>query len=630
MAGRTVRALLVGLLVVAAACSGGGGRQAESEPSSASTAPTTGSVNESTQLDADQTAHSIGVTFQYEAFAITLGTAIYDMSEQKLLIGVRYRNLGNQWFQPNPLVTTLRADGQDLYVEIPLTMVPPGASTDLTAVVRANADPFEGGVILWGRDTERRVIIDLAQRTVENGELPIDVRVDTWGSAGRYTIHVNGAHLLTGALGRVVPTPEGERVLRLDYDLFTARYGSFSGFAAEEHLTLRRPDGSVVSPIPSDSSEARNPMSWTSIGSNWTEFPVKEPVDGDYELLLTGSSTLLLVHPELLVRVPIPLRIDVPTEAAPTAASAVASDLPQPALDRDPSQANGESLDQDLDIGSVNVPGFTVTPSHLRFDPAMGTVSIDGAVSYIRSEVDNTAPGDHPATGLLSAPPQFAPSVALLSGRTLFYGTFTSEPITDRTKPSPITLKFEGIERFALATAVLYLGPSRRAPSTLPLGDDPPLPRYPASIAEGPIEAQPVTAGKWTVTLTSYRLGLFNEYALPDTGELDLEVFFDITVSPSATVPALGHWFTPYRQVFISGATGYLTQPFADGGAGSFQPGQSKRLSAIFHVNDAFQPGPAGFVVRSGNEAEDFAILDFIEVTVPARIGAPAAAPTLE
>jgi hypothetical protein len=604
----TAVALAVALL---GACSGGGDDDGAAATSTSTSTTVTDTERAPVPSYDEDELHAIGATFQSSLFIVTIGDAVYDADRDELRVGVRFENIGERWATPEPTATLL-AGGRETPMYAPVVEVPAGATVDVTASFSSiGGDPFDSGVIVWARDGQDQPEIDLATGEVDGGDLPTPVAVDVWGRTGKFAVHVHSGRVLAGALGTPGVAPEGTRVLRLDFDLYTSRLAPVSGFAPTDHLSLRRPDGEVVRGI--DGSTPLAPMSWTAGGGCWIEFPITGDVEGRYELLLASIGIYSLVpHPELVEDVAIPIDVELPERAVEPEEEVPPRPVPPP----DPATAEvGSEVDRELGAGSVNVPGFDVRPTRLRWDPATREASVDAEVTYLQTESNHS-------DGLLSAPPQLDVALALVSRGRLFSGIVDGAPTIEGTEPTAVRFVFQSVDDVDPDDAGLYIGSRDRQASSLPLGEESAVTAYPPPIREGDIDAPAVAAGDWSVALKTYRVGLVQTSVRPASRQVDFEVTFDVTASPTAHVGALGLRFRPAGRLFIAGADGYLTQAATDSGQVELQPGETRTLSATFHVIDTYAPSRLGFALRSGDERQDFAITQYVETTFGASFGA--------
>ena len=282
--------VVVMALVVALVSSGCSGGSAKTPPAAAPTSTTAvelvppSTAPPAPSLTADQIDHVIGTSFEYGVFRITVGHAVYDRKEGSLTVGMRFTNLGSLWSQ-SEIAGHLLAGGTDVPFSGRPYTVPPFATVDVTgAAFSLTADPVADGRLVWGSTTANQPVITLDGSGGEHLWLTTPIAADGWIQIGKYGIHVIGASLRGGSADLGVPAPPGQRILRVDFDLFTARAAGANGFGAIQHFVLRLPDGTEVDPT--HGSPLFNPISWTLRTGEWVEFPVPESVDGTVALAL--------------------------------------------------------------------------------------------------------------------------------------------------------------------------------------------------------------------------------------------------------------------------------------------------------------------------------------------------------
>ncbi|GAA2355947.1 hypothetical protein Cme02nite_48900 [Catellatospora methionotrophica] len=564
-----------------------------------------------------QVRHEVGVTFQYGSLLATVGDAVYDQQRAEYLLAVRYRNIGDAWADSNVLASLRMATGAVPMTSPGMPRIPPRAVAEVTYTAQAvSADPTTGGRVVFGGEQREQaaVALDGAPSAVFT---PTAQPLDVWLRNGKYTVHVTRARVLAGSIGALNQQAEpGRRVLRLDFDLFAHRFDPVNGFFPQEHLLLVPPGGGE--PIQAlDTSAGVIPRSWTLFGGNWADFPVPAAYPGDYRLRLSSVSTkgFATFHPDKIVYATAGLTIGA---GAPSDAPGPDLPTPVPVLGAQPSAAVPSGFDVAVTTGTVNVPGFAFTPRRLRYDPTARTATLDGEARYLTSDnADSTSP--------LYVPPQFTFNVALVDGGRYHPGSVTGGMTVATTGTTPVTLRFDAVDRLAPDSAALLVGPSNSMASSLPLGDASTVPPYPTAVATGPVTAPPIVAGDWTVQVTSYRLGLLSSVPAPAPGTRQLELRMTVTCSPAARARALGLVFRPAGMVFLLATGGYLTQLVADGGIGDFQPGQTQELSVLFSVPDSFTPARLGLTVRGVDEVADLFTDKFAETTGGIDLGAAGA-----
>lgn len=573
-------------------------------------------------LQPGQVRHDLNVDFQFGAFQVTIGTAVYDPAQQQFIAGVRFRNTAGEWNFVS-LASTLR-HGADAWPLLGDTAdVPPGAATDMTVSVGSlSADPFtDGSTWVWGDDDEAQAVINLADGTVTGGQLPVDVALDTWGSLGKYAVHVTGARILSGSLGFNVPPGPGERVLRVLFDVYTVHQDPVNGFYPIEHLTLKRPDGTTVEGT--DSSDGFSPVSWTAAGSNWIDFPVADSVAGDYQLQLASLSPMAMgsLHPELIERTPIALSI--PAAALGATAPVATPEGSPPIPDLDGPSAPTAPIELDLDVPTMNVPTMNFQPHHLSWDPTTQIATVTGDASVIADPAANVENPDLDLTGgLLDITPQFSFTHALASAGRFYTGVVNGPVEVPPGPPVPMTIEFDGVNELDAGDIGLYIGSRNAAAASVPLTARSPVIAYPPAPQVSTITAPPATAGDWTVQLVSYRVGMML-VTPPPAGQRQLELTFDTTVSPTAHVKALGLAFHPSVQLFFANEDGYLGQAVADSNLLTFNPGETHRQTVVFNVPDSFVPGTLGLVLRGADETLDVTTDVFVETTFVAKLNTP-------
>lgn len=613
---------------LATGCSGGGDDPppTSAAPPTTTPAPTTTSL----ALSAGQVLHPQGAQFQYGATMVTIGDLVYDPERASALVGVRLQNLAGVWVFPE-LATALQLDGTELFGTYRSVELPPGISFDTTIEFAGlPGDPSEGGQLLWGRPDRARPVVDLSSGALVDGGGPSDVAVEGWASIGRHAVHVTGAQLMPGSLGLNQQVQPGESVLRVGFDAFSAVQDPVNGFYPPEHLTLRRSDGSVVEAIAS--SDGYAPVSWTTVSGQWAEFVVSESALAS-ELLVSSISPKALgtLFPDKIERVALPLDIDMESASTWQRASALGV-APVPSLDI----WNGASepaapFTQPLDVEGINVPGFWVDPTELSYDPSTATAELDVDVTSLvvpAQEIDtSTAAGQ--AAGLLDVDPIFSFTVALSSSGLLSSGSIIGDASVPAGETRSFTVSFGAVTALSADDAAVLIGARSSQASSIPLGPDSTVPRYPARPSQRAITADPATADHWTVQLVSYRLGLFSPDQPPPAGMRELEVMLDVTAATDAPVKALGLGFRGSVQLFMESPDGYLIQPVADNRYVTFEPGATHRLPVTFRVSERFEPGSYRFVLRGADETADVTTNVWTETSFVADLGtnpAPAVA----
>ena len=598
-----VVAVVAALALLAAACSADGGTSAPDGSASAAAEAVAGSITDGpfdagAELQPGEVAHEVGTSFQYQAFVITVGVMVHDAESSQLRLGLRFANISGGWAQTDATAELELGDGTTVPVSGDLFEVPPGVAVDVTATASSvPQDPVADAVVTWGRPAFDRPVFRLDGSGGENLWLPATVPVDGWVQIGKFGIHLTGVQVNASKLDLGIQAEPGERVLRVFVEEYTAR-GSTAPFDARNNLLLRLPSGEELDAV--DGSPMANQLSWTAQGGQWAEFEVPADLDGAYELLLAsvakvGFSTL---QPELIERRAIPFELVDVVAGPPPERVDLTFPMPYPP---EP-EGIGEPFAVDLDVGSVNVPGYDVEPTGLAYDPVTRTATVDATVTSL---VSAAAPDD----GILSAEPTFGFRVVLASAGRLATGVIEGSGVVDAEVPTEVRFAFSDVRQLTPDGAGLYIGPGNGAVASMPLGAESTVPAWPPAPVEQLVTAPEITAGDWTVRLRSYRLGLFNPSLTPELGRRQLEVSLEATASPSAPVRALGLSFRPVYQVLLGSGTGYDQGAVADSGLVELTPGQSVTLTVTFDVADSFQGGRVPFVVRSRGEFAEIAEL---------------------
>ncbi|HEX7094553.1 MAG TPA: hypothetical protein VF183_01630 [Acidimicrobiales bacterium] len=613
---RAVAALAATLLVLSSCTKGddvlGDGDAAIPEqPRDVDTASDVTEPTPTLELGPGQTQHTVGVTFQYGPFEVTVGDVVYDRDAQELLLGLRFRNLSDAWAMPET-AAELRVGDTTLPVIGSAMDIPPRHHADVTWTVGPLAeDPVPDGELFWGRPDRDQPVVRL-DGTGTNLWRRVPIELDGWAGIGKYSLHLTGGEILAASTRLGFQPPVGERVLRLVFDTYAHTVDPVNGFYPLEHMRLVRPDGVTVDGVASSPGFA--PMAWTATAGNTIDFPISAEPAGDYVLELSSLSTngLSTLHPALIERVAMPFTV--PRVEAPSTKATEPRPVPDLTLTA-PGSTSSHPITLQLDSGTVNVGGFLLTPTALDWDPSTSLATLTGTVTSIETA---TPPGmEDLVGGLLDIPPQFSFTVALVSAGRYFTGIIPSTMV-DQEAPTTITIEFLGVDSLDTDDIGLVIGPREGAPSSLPLTAGSSVPSYPPPPIIDRIDAEPVSAGDWTIHIEGYRTGFLRGTQPPPPGMLDLEVFFTMTASPGATVRSLGLSFRPSVQVFLAQPDGYMQQPVADSGLVFYEPGESKRQSVTFHVPDIFAPGTYSFVLRSADESTEVTVDSFVETTFSA------------
>ncbi len=613
---RVRRLVVIGLTALLGGCTN---TSFTSGSDRAAQAPTTTAL----LLANGQIEHALNATFQYGAFLITIGDAVYDRAAQAMSLALRMKNIGGHWNMTTYPATLHLHSGDQPMIGNAID-VPPQTTTETTvSFAGVDSDPFTDGSITWGKDDEESPSIQLRDGQLAHGWRPATIPLDGWATIGKYSVHVTGGQILAGQLDLDAQAAAGQRILRLDFDEFAAVQDPVNGFYPIEHLTLRDPDGNVVDRL--ESSDGVAPVSWTATAGNWIEFPIPAAIEGDYELLVASLSPKAVgtLHPELIERVA--LDFNLPVVEAGRAPSTPA---PIPVLSPVTSASTAaKPIDVALTVGSVNVPGFLYTPNHVRWDPVDKTATVDGTATLLTQHpadsADQTASPSAAgaAAGLLDIPATFTFSELLVSGGRSFTGIIDGDGTVAPGVPTPISLQFLDVDAFSLDDAALFIGSRGSAASSIPLGKESTVPLYPPEPTTFAIDASPATAGEWTIHPIAYRIGLFDVGADVPPGMRELQIISDVSVSPTAVVKDLGLSFRGSVELFMARSDGYLRQPVADNQLQMYQPGETHRIAVTFLVPDAFRPTRIGLVLRGGDETADVTTDVFPETTFPVILG---------
>lgn len=578
--------------LASASCSTSGDDPAVATTSSTSTSGAAGAVTSTTAraVQPHEVVAEVGTSFQYKEFVVTVGHVVHDPEAQVLRLAMRYQNRSGGWAQTEATGQIEWPDGTTAPVTGDLFDVPPGATVDVTAVSGfVPLDSFEEASLVLGSSSYAQPSVRLDGEGGEDLWLPVEVPLDEWGQIGKFGVHVTGVQVNASQVDMGIQAVPGELVMRVLLEEFTAR-GTTSPFDAGQNLLLRRPDGETVKGL--HGSPMASEISWTAQGDQWVDFPVSSDVDGRYELLLgIAENGFGVLNPDLIERRSIPFEM----EGIEPGAAPEVGELPFPAAYPVPAEGLGDPVDVELDAGAVNLPGFDLQPTRLRYDPASKTATLDTVVRSLEKRVGETG-------GILSADPTFDARLALASGGRLNSGYASGDGVVSLDEPNEITFTFSDVRSLDPADVALYAGPSEGAVSSLPLGPASAVPAWPPRPVAREVVAPEVTAGDWTVQFTSYRIGLVDPLARPRLGRRQLELELDVTASPTAQVKALGLSFQPKYQVLLGSGTGYDQAAVADSGFVEFTPGQSESMSVTFEVPDNFRGGRIPVVVRSNAE----------------------------
>ena len=574
------------------------------------TQPTTTTL----RLAPGQVDHVVDTSFQYGSFTITVGHAVYDRRAQQLTVGLRFHNTSEVWGQSEISGMLTKADGTQVGFSGQPYVVPPGSTIDVTgSSATVPTDPFPHGKIAWGSPDRSQPVIRLDGHGGTNLWLPRSIKLDGWAHIGKFGVHATRAVVNAAELNMGIQAPAGMRILRVYCDAFTNK-GTVSPFAAKDNLLLKLPDGSTVDAL--DGSPAGGQLSWVQQPGTWADFPIPTSLRGRYSLLLASMPKLGFgtIRPELIERRPIAFVIGALTPRPPPHASPPVPDLTPPGT-----VTKGIPIDQKLAVGTMNVSGYDVTPTRLRWDPSTTTVTLDVTVTALAGHGPGGTIGLAAVSGL-GAPPQFGFSEVIISHGKPLTGVVSGPAQVDPDKPTHLTLSFLGAQTFDADDAALYVGSSGGGASSLPLGATSPVAAYPDHVSTTTITAPAVSAGPWTVTLRAARLGLLVSSTPPRPGWRDLEVTFDVQAAPDAAKNAFGLSFSAKYQLLLAGPSGYDTEAIAGDDPVQQKPGQVLRYTTTFEVPETFHGGQLAFVLRSRSEVGDLTT-SWIETRFIAAVG---------
>jgi len=571
-------------------------------------------------LGASQRSVDVGATFDWGAFRLTIGHAVFDRDLQAVGIGVRVHNTATIWQQTTWSGAEVRSGGKGTVLFGPVVDLPPGAIAEVTLNAQlVTGDPLDGGSFHLGSATQPSVDVPLVARgdAPANPELFLatPVAIDGWASIGKYTVHATSGLLLSSSPDLVAEPVGNERVLRITYDLFAIRQDPVNGFGPGEHLKLRRPDGKTVDAL--IGSKAPFPVSWSAFAGNTVDFAVPADAAGEYSLSISSISPISLVpHPERIERVEMPFTAVI---GAPVAPAPTPSAIPDLTVLRDPTKSSAPPsgspsapVDLALDV-TGNPTGFLVHVSRLKRAAGSNDVRVEAKVNSLtrRPTGEDKSPGK--AGGLFDVDPQFSPTVALITRGQVVPGTIDATEFGIPPDGRTLAFKFTpsvatGAPAPDLSDATLVIGNRSDRPAFIPLGSTSPMPLDPIPpSAEGvPIDALPIVSGDWSVDVLASRTGLFSGSVAQ--GKVQLEVDLEVTAASNAAVKSLGLTFRPEAQVFLARPDGYLKQAVKTNSLQFFEPGQTFRMQVVFELDSGVldrrgSVGSDGVVIRSRDES---------------------------
>lgn len=559
-------------------------------------------------------------SFQYGAFAVTVGQAVYDEVEKALYVGTRWRNLSDDYATaPLRFGAVQLALGDDAPVPGDVvgwqqSSVPPQATADLTFIWRyLPGDPLKTGVLRFGAQSERVTTVALADGAGEQQLAANTVEVDRWANFGPHTVHVTGGTLGAGHLSNNSQADADHRVLRLSLDVWNST-ASRVGWTASDSLALRLPDKTVVKSLNTPTVEE---AVWSASEGSWVEFEIPDAAAGDYDLLLFRRAPGVFGLPIVgNSAVPIPIHID--ERALAAAPKPKKADLPVPivsdrrAADGSAPAAPGPEVSLTVSAPAVNVSGCEVALLGGTHSPASTSVELRLGVTCGTPAETAATNGD--ATGaagaMLSAiPPSLTLKTALEFDGRMEGALLIASGLTPGVQATT-TLRFPDIPAdFDPAGAVLHLGRSAWI-SFAGKGE----PQTPAS---RPVQADETVAGEFTVMLQSYRVGSFTDTDFA-SDRVELELVYTVTTSSDANQHTL--FFNPSRQLMLSRDDGYVTlsSPHDYTGIVELEVGVPKQVRQVFEVPKALlESGTVYVLVRSRDETDFPTPEGWLETTAP-------------
>jgi len=567
----------------------------------------------SPQLLEGQHSSTLATAFQYGAFEVTAGHAVYDEVTTTLVVGTRWRNLSDAWakapsrfgavaLEPSPGAAPVTGE----VVGWDESTVPPGASADLTFVWQNLAEnPLEDGTLRIGGAEDRVTTIALADGTGEQQLAAREVAVDRWADFGPHAVHVRGALLTAGHLSDNTQADAEHRVLRLTLDVWNST-ASRVGWVASDSLALRLPDGAVVR---SRVTPSMREVVWSAHEGSWVEFEVPDAAAGDYELLLFRKAPGIFGEPVVgNSAVPIPVTI-ADADLAPAARPA-AADLPQPIVPPRPggdapgaAAAPAADVPFEVDAPAVNAAGCDIRVTGGVLSPTTGQLTLDLEVSYL---------GPDPGDGVFSVPPSLTLQTALgFDGR--LAGTLLQVNGLQPGIAQHVVLTFFEIPAdFAPADAVLHLGRNARISFA---GEATGQLTAPAAA-----EAETASAGEFTIDVQRYRVGFLTSADLAP-GMVELELEYTVTTNSDKDHHTL--FFTPTSQVYLARRDGYVTVPSIRDLTGVLQleVGVPTTVHEVFEVpRTLLDDGVVYLLVRSRDETDFPTPQGWLETTIPVTL----------
>lgn len=567
----------------------------------------------STSLDLrdGQRGSSATASFDYGAFAVTIGYAVYDESAQALFVGTRWENLSDGYATAPPsfqLVRLRTPDGHESPGDVmgfDQSAVPPGTSAEVTFVWRyLAADPLDEGELVIGALGARATTVALDGGHGENQLATREIAVDRWLEFGPHTVHLHSAMLGPGHLSDNTQADAAHRVLRLGFDVWIST-PSRVGWLPDQSLALRLPDGGIVRPrlVPSVRE-----MTWSAIEGSWAEFEVPDDAAGDYELLLFRRVPGVLGTPVVGNSVAgIPFTVDEAREA-PRSIEA----LPRTALEPRAGSARAAEpapdREIDVDAAPVNAAGWALTVTGGTLSPTNGRLVLAVEARHLGAASED---------GVFAVPPSLVLPTALEFGARMTGAMLIiNGTATERTAKASLEF-WEVPADLDLTTAVLHLGNNARI--AFEGGSAPVIPERLRA------EAETATAGEFTVAVHDYRVGYLTGTDLAP-GLVELEVGYDLTSSSGASDQTT--FFNPTSQMFLSRRDGYVTvaSPMDLTGIQHLEVGMARRMTTTFVVpRQSLESGIVYLRVRSRDEMDFPRPKGWLETTIPVTLTGQAA-----
>ncbi|AYF97014.1 hypothetical protein [Protaetiibacter intestinalis] len=555
--------------------------------------------------------------FQYGAFDVTVGYAVYDDVTQSLYLGTRWRNLSDDYAtapsQFGIAQLRLEPDAEPVTGDVvgwDQSSVPPGASADLTFEWHyLTGDPLAAGVVGFGAAGGRMTTVALADGGGEQHLAAREVAVDRWANFGPHTVHVYAGLLSAGHLSDNTQSDGDHRVLRLSLDVWNST-ASKVGWVASDSLALRLPDGSVVK---SRTTPSVREVVWSASEGSWVEFEVPDDAVGDYELLLFRRAPGIFGTP-IVGNSAVPIPVVVGDDAVASAERPADDELPIPIVAARPDPDGAVAPDApaarniEVDAPAVEVAGCVVELTGATLSPFGVGSQLD-----LELEVRYDAPDDA-EEGVFSVPPSLALPAAVEFGGRMAGAMFLANGLQDGV-PLRVTLSFPEIPPDAdLSTAVLHLGKNAYISFA---GEASPQPD-----TVHPLRVDPASAGEFTVDISGYRAGSLTDADLPP-GMVDLQFLYTVETSSDANQHTL--FFNPTSQVFLVRDDDYVTVASTRDYTSilNLEVGVPREVRTTFVVPRSALDGTVYLLVRSRDETDFPTPEGWLETTIPVPLAGP-------